>query len=531
MTGDRPLARRVLADQVKERLLEDILSGRLAPDSRIIETAIAKDLGISQAPVREALRGAGGPRRGGDHALPRGSGAAAVPTGDRRGVRGALDAGDAGRSVRGAAAQRRGRRRADGAAGGDARRGGPGRRRRRGRGGCPLPRADRRARGQRHAQSGVVVARAAVADVPHAHRPRRRPPLVGGAPRADPRRAAGARHGRDGRPPWPDTSTRSATRWPGAGRRRPRRRSPRRRPRPRRPPPSIPSAPDRCARSRTTGRPAWPTRSPGSPSSAPTRDRWPVARISSSGCATGRCEPGLVIDVKRIAELDDGIRETATGRTDRGTDDDDDDRRRPGDPARSPRAGRGGRRRRLGPDPEPGDAGRQHLQRLTGGRHPPGAARRRRGRRRGRAGGGATHPDRRGPRPIRRDDPGRRRARDRHRPAPSDPSAWHRPRPPHPAARARPRLGDPRLRGRRWRRHAHRLRQPGASTLARQRRHRAARRSGSLGRRQAGRLLELFADASPSPTSLRAGPDYRVAMLHVLGLRAVRLAIARLAGA
>jgi DNA-binding GntR family transcriptional regulator len=57
MSGDRPLARRVLADQVKERLLEDILSGRLEPDSRIIETAVAKDLGISQAPVREALRG------------------------------------------------------------------------------------------------------------------------------------------------------------------------------------------------------------------------------------------------------------------------------------------------------------------------------------------------------------------------------------------------------------------------------------------------------------------------------------------
>jgi DNA-binding GntR family transcriptional regulator len=57
MAGDRPLFRRVLADQVKERLLDDILSGRLAPDARIIETAVAKDLGISQAPVREALRG------------------------------------------------------------------------------------------------------------------------------------------------------------------------------------------------------------------------------------------------------------------------------------------------------------------------------------------------------------------------------------------------------------------------------------------------------------------------------------------
>lgn len=44
------------------------------------------------------------------------------------------------------------------------------------------------------------------------------------------------------------------------------------------------------------------------------------------------------------------------------------------------------------------------------------------------------------------------------------------------------------------------------------------------------RLAELFTAASPSPTSMRAGPDYRVAMLHVLGLRAVRLAIARLVG-
>jgi CO/xanthine dehydrogenase FAD-binding subunit len=42
------------------------------------------------------------------------------------------------------------------------------------------------------------------------------------------------------------------------------------------------------------------------------------------------------------------------------------------------------------------------------------------------------------------------------------------------------------------------------------------------------RLEALFVDASPSPTSLRAGPDYRLAMLHVLGLRAVRTAIERL---
>lgn len=51
------LTRSVLADQVKERLLESILDGSYPPDSRIVETAVAKELGTSQAPVREALRG------------------------------------------------------------------------------------------------------------------------------------------------------------------------------------------------------------------------------------------------------------------------------------------------------------------------------------------------------------------------------------------------------------------------------------------------------------------------------------------
>jgi DNA-binding GntR family transcriptional regulator len=55
MTGT--LTRSVLADQVKERILEDILSGRHEPGSRIIETKVARELGTSQAPVREALRG------------------------------------------------------------------------------------------------------------------------------------------------------------------------------------------------------------------------------------------------------------------------------------------------------------------------------------------------------------------------------------------------------------------------------------------------------------------------------------------
>jgi DNA-binding GntR family transcriptional regulator len=51
------LARSVLADQVRERLLERILDGRYPPDARIVETQVARELGVSQAPVREALRG------------------------------------------------------------------------------------------------------------------------------------------------------------------------------------------------------------------------------------------------------------------------------------------------------------------------------------------------------------------------------------------------------------------------------------------------------------------------------------------
>jgi CO/xanthine dehydrogenase FAD-binding subunit len=42
------------------------------------------------------------------------------------------------------------------------------------------------------------------------------------------------------------------------------------------------------------------------------------------------------------------------------------------------------------------------------------------------------------------------------------------------------------------------------------------------------RLDTLFAAASPSPTSMRASPEYRLAMLRVLGLRAVATAAERL---
>lgn len=58
MPGDEsaPLARNVLSAQVKDRLLRWIIEGELPPGSRVIETRVARQLGTSQAPVREALR-------------------------------------------------------------------------------------------------------------------------------------------------------------------------------------------------------------------------------------------------------------------------------------------------------------------------------------------------------------------------------------------------------------------------------------------------------------------------------------------
>src|SRR5258707_12899843 len=52
----RPIARRVFREDVKEYLIRAILSGQLKPDERIVETRLAQELGISQGPVREALR-------------------------------------------------------------------------------------------------------------------------------------------------------------------------------------------------------------------------------------------------------------------------------------------------------------------------------------------------------------------------------------------------------------------------------------------------------------------------------------------
>ena len=50
------ISRTVLREQVKDVLLQRIVSGELEPGDRLVETRIAQELGTSQAPVREALR-------------------------------------------------------------------------------------------------------------------------------------------------------------------------------------------------------------------------------------------------------------------------------------------------------------------------------------------------------------------------------------------------------------------------------------------------------------------------------------------
>ncbi|MFJ6215918.1 GntR family transcriptional regulator [Streptomyces sp. NPDC092296] len=53
---DDGLSRVPLGDQIRRVLLEQLLNGRWKPGDRIVERRVAADLGVSQAPVREALR-------------------------------------------------------------------------------------------------------------------------------------------------------------------------------------------------------------------------------------------------------------------------------------------------------------------------------------------------------------------------------------------------------------------------------------------------------------------------------------------
>jgi DNA-binding GntR family transcriptional regulator len=48
--------RDVLRTQVKDAIMQGIIEGRYPPGGRLVELRIARELGVSQAPVREALR-------------------------------------------------------------------------------------------------------------------------------------------------------------------------------------------------------------------------------------------------------------------------------------------------------------------------------------------------------------------------------------------------------------------------------------------------------------------------------------------
>ncbi len=50
------LKRKMLSDQVKDVIVDLILSGELQPGERLVESSLARRLGVSQAPVREAIR-------------------------------------------------------------------------------------------------------------------------------------------------------------------------------------------------------------------------------------------------------------------------------------------------------------------------------------------------------------------------------------------------------------------------------------------------------------------------------------------
>jgi DNA-binding GntR family transcriptional regulator len=54
-TGAAPLENRTLRQQVADHLREEILSSRLAPGEELGEVALARSLGISRGPLREAL--------------------------------------------------------------------------------------------------------------------------------------------------------------------------------------------------------------------------------------------------------------------------------------------------------------------------------------------------------------------------------------------------------------------------------------------------------------------------------------------
>ncbi|TQK17708.1 DNA-binding GntR family transcriptional regulator [Microbacterium sp. SLBN-154] len=54
--GESAISRDLLSDQVYDTLFSSIVDGSRAPGSRIVESEVARQLGVSQAPVREAVK-------------------------------------------------------------------------------------------------------------------------------------------------------------------------------------------------------------------------------------------------------------------------------------------------------------------------------------------------------------------------------------------------------------------------------------------------------------------------------------------
>lgn len=55
--GKSILVKKVLSEQIKEQLIDDILSKKYLAGDKLVESTIAKRFGVSQAPVREAMKG------------------------------------------------------------------------------------------------------------------------------------------------------------------------------------------------------------------------------------------------------------------------------------------------------------------------------------------------------------------------------------------------------------------------------------------------------------------------------------------
>ena len=54
--GSKKVFRTVISEQIKEQLMEEIFQHKYKPGDRLVESALAKELNVSQTSVREALR-------------------------------------------------------------------------------------------------------------------------------------------------------------------------------------------------------------------------------------------------------------------------------------------------------------------------------------------------------------------------------------------------------------------------------------------------------------------------------------------